>query len=139
MNWVRTLDWTTATQVFAQAAPEGAEPLPEGAAPRGGGSIAEVLLSPFNFMLMIFVLFFFLVLWPQQRQMKAQQKALAQTLANLKKNDRVITTGGVHGTVMQTTPEAGTVTLRIDESSGAKMTVSREAIARVVTSDVKST
>ena len=124
--------------LLAQAAPEGGEAAVEGPAGRGGGSIAEVLLSPFNFMLMIFVLFFFLVLWPQQRQMKAQQKALAAALANLKKNDRVITTGGVHGTVVQTTPEAGTVTLRIDEGSGAKMTVSREAIARVVTSEAKS-
>ena len=92
----------------------------------------QILLSPFNFMLMIFALFFLIVLWPQQRQMRAQQRALAEALTNLKKNDRVVTTGGVHGTVFQTSPEAGTVTIRIDESTGSKMTISREAIARVV-------
>lgn len=125
-------------QLLAQAAPEGAELPPEGAAAEAQGSLTQVLLSPFNFMLMIFVLFFLIVLWPQQRQMKAQQRALAQALASLKKNDRVITTGGVHGTVVQTAPEVGTVTLRIDEGSGAKMTVSREAIARVITTEAKS-
>ena len=124
--------------LLAQAAPEGAELPPEGGVAAAPSTLTEVLLSPFNFMLMIFVLFFLIVLWPQQRQMKAQQRALAEALSNLKKNDRVITTGGVHGVVIQTAPEAGTVTLRIDEGSGAKMTVSREAIARVVTSEAKS-
>src|SRR5690349_17019888 len=138
MNWVRTLDWTSTMQFLAQAAPEGADVPLEGGAEQAPSSLTQVLLSPFNFMLMLFVLFFLLVLWPQQRQMKAQQRALAEALANLKKNDRIITTGGVHGTVIQTAPEAGTVTLRIDETSGAKMTVSREAIARVVTSEAKS-
>ena len=138
MNWVRSLDWTNAIPLLAQAAPEGAELPPEGGAEAPPSSLTQVLLSPFNFMLMIFVLFFLIVLWPQQRQMKAQQRALAEALANLKKNDRVVTTGGIHGTVVQTAPEAGTVTLRIDEGSGAKMTVSREAIARVLTSEAKS-
>ncbi|MGN6136714.1 MAG: preprotein translocase subunit YajC [Aureliella sp.] len=141
MNWLRSLDWTGGMHLLAQAAPEGAEPAPAGGAggaPAGPGSLTEVLLSPFNFMLMIFVLFFLIVLWPQQRQMKAQQRALAEALSNLKKNDRVITTGGIHGTVVQTAPDAGTVTLRIDETSGAKMTVGREAIARVVSSEAKT-
>lgn len=138
MNWLRFPDWTSAYHLLAQVAPEGAEAAPVGGAKPGPSSLTEVLLSPFNFMLMIFVLFFLIVLWPQQRQMKAQQRALADALANLKKNDRVVTTGGIHGTVVQTAPEAGTVTLRIDEGSGAKMTISREAIARVLSSEAKS-
>lgn len=138
MNWVLSQSWLNGVQLLAQAVPEGSEPLSEGAAAPASSSFAQVLLSPFNFMLMIFVLFFLIVLWPQQRQMKAQQRSLAEALANIKKNDRVITTGGVHGTVVQTAPELGTVTLRIDEGSGAKMTVSREAIARVVTAEAKS-
>lgn len=140
MNWLRTIDWTGPVNLLAQLPPEGGGDAPAGAgaAPGQPDSIASFLLSPINFMLMLFMLFFLLVLWPQQRQMRQQQKALADALANLKKNDRVVTSGGVHGVVVQTSPEAGTVTLRIDESTGAKMTVSREAIARFVSSDVKA-
>jgi preprotein translocase subunit YajC len=125
-------------QVLAQAAAEGGGAAADGAAAPGASSLTQVLLSPFNFMLMLFILFFLIVLWPQQRQMRAQQKALAESLANLKKNDRVITSAGIHGTVVQTSPESATVTIRIDEGTGAKMTISREAIARVVTAEAKS-
>lgn len=137
MNWVRSVDWLGRLPLLAQVGAEGAElPAEEAAAP-AQDTLLQILLSPFNFMLMIFILFFLLVLWPQQRQMRAQQKSLAEALANLKKNERVVTTGGVYGSVVQTSPEAGTVTIRIDETSGAKMTVSREAIARVIR-DTKS-
>ena len=143
MNWVRSFDWFSTAHhyllnpgLLAQAGVEAAGGPAEGAA--APGSLTQVLLSPFNFMLMIFVLFFLVVLWPQQRQMRAQQKALAEALANLKKNDRVVTTGGVHGTVVQSSPEAGTVSIRIDEGTGAKMTVNRDAIARVLTAEPKS-
>lgn len=47
------------------------------------------------------MLFFLIVLLPQQRQMKAQQKRLAKALSELKKNDRVITASGIDGTVIQ--------------------------------------
>lgn len=137
MNWVRSADWMSKFPLLAQADPEGAEPLPEGVGEPARDTFLQFLLSPLNFMVIIFVMFFFLVLFPQQRQMRAQQKALALALAGLKKNDRVVTTSGVHGTVVQTAPDAGTVTIRIDEGTGAKMTVSREAIAKVV-SDAKT-
>jgi preprotein translocase subunit YajC len=139
MNWVHSIDWLSSLQLLAQAAAEGGEAAADGAAAPPPNGLTQVLLSPFNFMLIMFVLFFLIVLWPQQRQMRAQQKALAEALSNLKKNDRVVTSGGIHGTVVQTSPEAGTVTIRIDEGTGAKMTISREAIARVVAPEAKST
>lgn len=134
MNWLRNFDWTVPVNLLAQLPPEGGGDAPAGVAPAAGqqDSLSQILLSPMNFMLMLFMLFFLLVLWPQQRQMRQQQKALAEALNNLKKNDRVVTSGGVHGVVVQAAPGASTVTLRIDESTGAKMTVSREAIARVI-------
>lgn len=144
MNWQSSIDWSSPLRhlvesmtLLAQAGLDGENAPAEGAAD-APGSLTQFFLSPFNFMLMIFVLFFLIVLWPQQRQMRAQQRALAAALGNLKKNDRVVTSGGVHGTVIQTTPESGTVTIRIDEGTGAKMTVSREAIARVVTAEAKN-
>ena len=138
MNWVQSLDWLSTMQLLAQAAAEGGDAAADGAAAPAPDTLTQILLSPFNFMLMLFVLFFLIVLWPQQRQMRAQQRALAESLANLKKNDRVITNAGIHGTVVQTSPESATVTIRIDEGTGAKMTISREAIARVVTAEAKS-
>lgn len=137
MNWVQSIDWVGRMQLLAQAAAEGGDAAANGEAPPPD-TITQILLSPFNFMLMLFVLFFLIVLWPQQRQMRSQQRALAEALSNLKKNDRVVTAAGIHGTVVQTSPEAGTVTIRIDEGTGAKMTISREAIARVVTSEAKT-
>jgi preprotein translocase subunit YajC len=138
MNWVRSIDWLSTMQLLAQAGAEGGDMPADGGAAPAPNSLTQIMLSPLTFMLMIFVLFFLLVLWPQQRQMRAQQKALAEALSGLKKNDRVITSGGIHGTVVQTSPEAGTVTIRIDEGSGAKLTLSREAIARVITAEAKS-
>ena len=139
MNWLRIVDWTGPVRLLAQLPPEGGEaPAGAASAPAQPDSLSSVLLSPLNFALMLFMMFFLLVLWPQQRQMRQTQKALADALANLKKNDRVVTSGGVHGVVVQTSPEAGTVTIRIDEGTGAKMTVSREAIARIVLPDGKA-
>jgi preprotein translocase subunit YajC len=55
-------------------------------------------------------------------------------ISNLKKNDRIVTSFGVHGVVVSTQPDAGTVTIRLDENTNAKMTVNRDTI-RVVKKD----
>ena len=68
---------------------------------------------------------------PQKKQREQQEKAHAE----LKKNDRVVTHGGIHGVVVQT--QDGLVTLRIDENSGARMTVNRDSIASITPSDTK--
>ncbi len=141
MNWLYAIDWTVPLRLLGQALPEGGAPAGGDAGPAQAAkpdSLTQFLFSPLNFMLLMIVLFYLVVLLPQQRQMRAQQKELTDALSNLKKNDRVITSGGVHGTVVQTSPDTGTVTIRIDDSTGAKMTVSREAIARVVMAENKS-
>ena len=50
-----------------------------------------------NFMpfVLIFVIFYFLLIRPQQKR----QQELEKMTANLKKGDRVVTTGGIIGTV----------------------------------------
>lgn len=90
--------------------------------------LLSVLLSPVNLILFSGLLFVFLVLRPQQKQMQEMQGKLA----GLKKNDRVVTASGIHGTVVQTGSEDSVVVLRIDENSGARMTINRESIARIV-------
>lgn len=99
------------------------------------GLMEALLGNPMSFMLLVMMLFFLIVVLPQQRQMKRQQKELADALNAIKKNDRIVTTGGIHGTIIQT--DDATVTIRIDENSGARMTINREAIAKVVTGDTK--
>ena len=94
----------------------------------------EVITNPIWLMLAMLLAVYLGVVLPSQRSNRAQQKQLAEQLAGLKKNDRVVTTFGVHGVVVSSQPDAGTVTLRIDENTNAKMTVSREAI-RVVKKD----
>jgi preprotein translocase subunit YajC len=114
----------------AQATGEGAEGAP---APTPTGLLLEFLASPLNLILISAILFMFIVARPQQKQRKEQEQALS----GLKKNDRVVTNSGIHGIVVQTNSEEGTVTIRIDENTGARMTVNRDTIANITPSDSK--
>jgi preprotein translocase subunit YajC len=89
--------------------------------------------NPVNLLMLAVMLFFFIVIWPQQRQAKSQQLAHEQALAGMKKNDRVITSGGIHGVIIQANSDEPVITIRIDENSGARMTVNRDAIVKVFT------
>lgn len=93
--------------------------------PSGGGS-GGTLLSFVPFIL-IFVIFYFLMILPQQKR----QKALKAMLGNLKKGDKVVTTGGMWGTV--TNMGKDTVTVQIADN--AKVKIQRDHIARVRTDD----
>lgn len=55
-------------------------------------------LDPFVLMLVMGVFFFFMI-WPQMRR----QKKTKNFIAELKKGDHVVTTGGVHGKITQIT------------------------------------
>jgi preprotein translocase subunit YajC len=94
----------------------------------------EVVSNPVTLLLLMAMVFYLLLIVPSYRSSKKMQKDLDQKLANLKKNDRVVTSFGVHGVVAGIHSETKTVTLRIDENTNAKMTVNRETI-RVVNKD----
>ena len=72
---------------------------------------------------MIFVIFYFLVIRPQQKR----QKELKTLLDALKKGDKIVTTSGIWGTV--TNLGKDTVTLQIADNVKIKM--QRENIARL--------
>lgn len=61
----------------------------------------------------------------------------SELLANLKKNDQVVTAGGILGTVVNYRSDAEYVTLRVDDSSGSRMQVLASSIVRVVSDDDK--
>jgi len=77
----------------------------------------------------IVLIFYFLIIRPQQQQ----QKKIKQMLDNLKKNDEVVTTSGIHGTVAIVKEK--TVVLRVDE--GCRLEFDRESIASVTSGEVK--
>ena len=76
--------------------------------------------------IVIIAIFYFLVFKPQ----KDKQKQHKELLASLKKNDQVITSHGIHATIVNV--KDTTVVLRIDDN--AKIEVDKEAIATVVKS-----
>ena len=77
-------------------------------------------LGGFIPMILIFVIFYVVLMLPMQRQ----RKALQQMVENLKKGDRVVTSGGVFGEV--TAVENATVTLRIADN--VRVRVAKSAI-----------
>jgi preprotein translocase subunit YajC len=71
----------------------------------------------------------YLLLFRPERERLRRQQAM---LAGLKKNDRVVTSSGIYGTVMAVDAPADRVTLRVDESSNGKLTVTVASIARIL-------
>lgn len=71
----------------------------------------------------IFAIFYFLVIRPQQKQASAHKKMLAA----LKKGDRVLTTGGVYGTVVNL--KGSDLDLKIADE--VKVLVTRAAVSRL--------
>jgi len=80
-------------------------------------------LGGFIPILLIFGIFYFLLIRPQQKQQKEHQ----QVLSKLSKNDEVVTNGGIHGTIVNL--DEKTVTLRVDE--GARIKFQRNVISYV--------
>jgi preprotein translocase subunit YajC len=84
--------------------------------PGSGNALVE--LFPF---LLIFAIFYFLLILPQQRQRRKTQ----EMLNNLKTGDRVVTTGGIYGTIVGF--RDGIVQLQI--ANQVKVDVARGAIS----------
>lgn len=83
----------------------------------------------FNTLLMVLIMFgiiYFLIIRPQQREKRAHQAMLD----SLKKNDLVVTQGGIYGTVAVVEKEAGTVILKVADN--VRIKVARSAITRKV-------
>lgn len=85
-------------------------------------------LFPF---VMIAVLFYFMLIRPERKK-RADTVAM---LENMKKNDRVVTIGGIHGVVVNVQKDSEDVTIRIDDSTNTRMRVLRSAISRIITDD----
>ncbi len=76
-------------------------------------------------MILILIIMYFFMIRPQSKKQKETEKMLAA----LKKGDRVITIGGIHGTI--SSAKESTVVVKVDD--GVKIEFNRSAIATVVT------
>lgn len=86
----------------------------------GGGSNLLVTLLPF---VLMFAIFYFLLIRPQQKK----QRTRGSMLNALKKGDKVVTIGGMHGTISEITDDI--VVLKVNDVT--KMTFDRSAINNV--------
>lgn len=73
------------------------------------GQAANPIMNLFPLVL-IFVIFYFLIIRPQ----KQKEKEHKNMVAGLQKNDEVVTSSGIHGTIVNVKDK--TVTLRIDDN-----------------------
>ena len=90
------------------------------------GAEANLLQSILPFVLM-FAIFYFLLIRPQQKRTKQRN----QMLSELQKNDKVVTIGGLYGTIVDLTDDK--VTLLVNEST--KLTFDRNAVNSVTKED----
>ncbi len=97
-----------------------------GAAGQGGGGF-----SAFVPIIIMFVIFYFLLIRPQQRKAKSQR----QWLNELKKGDRVVTNGGLHGEITGLTD----VVVTLEIAPKIRVKVSRSALAASLSSPTAQT
>jgi preprotein translocase subunit YajC len=78
---------------------------------------------------LIFVIFYLLMIRPQQRRVKEHQAAIA----SIKKGDEVITGGGIHGRVTRVSGDDAEVEI----ANGVRIRVVKSTISAVVSNDTK--
>ncbi|MBN1278352.1 MAG: preprotein translocase subunit YajC [Chlorobium sp.] len=76
-------------------------------------------------LVLIFVVFYFFMIRPQQKKQKEREKVLD----SLKRGDRVVTIGGIHGTVAGIDTEKKTVLVQVGDN--VKLKFDRTAVANV--------
>jgi preprotein translocase subunit YajC len=93
------------------------------AAPPADGAAAPNMLVQFLPFIAIIAIFYFLIIRPQNKKQKETQKMLSA----LKKGDRVITIGGINGTIQSVREK--TVVVKVDDNT--KIEFLRSAISTV--------
>jgi preprotein translocase subunit YajC len=87
------------------------------AAPTGGGFPGQLII-----LLLFIVIFYFLIIRPQQVRARQQR----QLVTSLAAGDRIVTIGGLHGTVQSVDED----TIRLEVAPDTVVTFSKVAIAR---------
>ena len=82
-------------------------------------------------MLAVGALFYFMILRPE----RTKRNVHAELVSNLKKNDRVVTIGGIFGTVVNAQKDSEEIVIKVDESVNAKLRIRRSAVSQVITDE----
>ncbi len=90
-----------------------------------GGSVGGFDLMALAPLVLIFVVFYFLLIRPQQKRAKEHKELLTK----IQRNDRVVTTGGLIGKVAKVHDERDE--LEVDIAEGVRVHVRRSMIADV--------
>jgi preprotein translocase subunit YajC len=96
-----------------------------GAAGAGDGGPS---ILPYTLILILFLGYF--IVW---RPEKKKQREYKDQLASIKKNDRVVTIGGIYGVVANVNREADKVTLKVDDNTKIDFTLG--AISRIISAE----
>ena len=91
------------------------------AAPQGGDQMSPV----FSFLplILIFVIFYFLLIRPQQKK----QQQLTKMIDGLRKGDRVVTAGGMIGTIMSIQNDY--LVLKVGDNDNTKVEILKSSIS----------
>jgi len=105
--------------------------LAQAAGGAGGGPLDFLFGNMMIPLVITMALMYLLLMRPEQKKRKEMEKLLAA----IKKNDHVVTTGGIYGTVVAAPADSKFVTLRVDDSNGTKLKVLRSAISHIGAAD----
>lgn len=84
------------------------------------GPSAIIQLVPF---LIVFAIMYFMIIKPQKDRQKEHEKKIT----SLKKNDEIVTVGGIHGTIINVKEK--TLVVRIDDNT--KVEIDKSAVSRI--------
>ena len=96
-----------------------------GSSQQSGEAAGSPLMNMLPFILM-FVIMYFLLIRPQYKKQK-EQKTMIETL---KKGNRVVTNGGMHGTIVGMKEKEGILVLQV--AKDVKVEVSRGSVSQVL-------
>lgn len=89
-----------------------------------GGGDTTAMLVQFGPLVLIFAIFYFLIIRPQQKR----QKELRAMLSALGKGDKVVTNSGIHGTIFK----LGEDTITVEIADKVRIQMDRGQVSRVV-------
>lgn len=88
----------------------------------GGGDIFSAILP----LVLIFAVFYFLLIRPQQKKMKQHREMLSA----VRRGDKIVTGGGIHGTVTKVVDDSEIV---VEIADGVRIRVVRDTVSAVLT------
>lgn len=101
-------------------------PAPQAGAGQGGPAGLITSLVP---LILIFVIFYFLLIRPQQKRAKEHKSMID----NLKKGDKIITSGGIYGVIEAV--GTNTITIKVAENTKVKIGKAYVAVLRVASDE----